>query len=242
MTGRFGFVALLSALFVSSALAAPGEAERRAITAHDQAWAKRINLALRDLPAGYRQGPVKSNTRPGGMTCRGFAPDLSRFTITGQAVSRQFASATGTAISSSAEIFRSAADQHGDWTLTARKEALPCLRQALESFSGGVLRVTKAWLRPSPKLGEHAISFRASVAVDANGVKATIWLDVLAVAQGRGDATLSVISLRKAPSAALERSLLAKLAARLRGLVLEEHADALAPVDPADRLREERRH
>jgi hypothetical protein len=216
MAGRLGLVALLAALLASSAFAAAGDPERRAITAADQAWAKRINLTLRDLPSGYSQGPPNTS-RPSGFTCNGYAPDLSRFTITGQAMSRQFARRDGTLIFSSAEVFRSASDQHGDWALTARKEALPCLRQTLKMASGGVLNVTKAAMLPAPLGSDRSIWFRASVAVNATGVKMTIWLDMLAVARGRADATLGVISMRKAPSAALERSLLAKLASRLSG-------------------------
>jgi hypothetical protein len=215
MVRRLGFVALLAALLASSAFAAAGDRERRAINAADQAWAKRINLTLRDLPSGFRQG-APNTTSSGGLTCRGFSPDLSRFTITGEATSRQFASASGTSIFSSAEIFRSVADQHGDWALTARREALPCLRQELQAAVGAAAKVT-ATVRPAPRVGERSISFRATLSIAANGVKATVWLDVLGVARGRGDATLGVISVRTPPSAALEHSLLAKLASRLVG-------------------------
>lgn len=218
MARRLAIGLLAAGILASTALAAPGDAERRAINARDQAWAKRINLTLNDVPAGFRQGPPNANSRPAGLTCNGFAPDLSRFTITGQAVSRHFANAaTGTAVFSSAEIFQSATDERGDWALTARKEALPCLRELLGTMSGGVLNVTRTSMRPAPNVGERSISFRAMVSVRANGAHVTVWLDVLGVAQGRGDATLGVISVRKAPSAALERSLLARLAARLRG-------------------------
>jgi hypothetical protein len=201
-------------MLASTALAAAGDPERRAINTADQAWAKRANLMLRDLPSGFTQGP-RNTSRESGLTCSGFAPDLSRFTITGQAMSRQFARADGTSLFSSVEIFRSVSDRRGDWALTARKEALPCLRETLKMASGGVLNVTKATLRPAPRLGERSISFRASVAVNGNGVKTTIWLDVLGVARGRRDATLGVISLHTPPSAALESALLAKLASRL---------------------------
>lgn len=217
MARRLAIGLLAAGLLASTALAAPGDAERRAINARDQAWARRVNLTLRDVPAGFQQGPPNAGSRPAGLTCNGFAPDLSRFTITGQAVSRHYASATGTAVFSSVEIFRSAADERGDWAMTARKEALPCLRELLGTLSGGVLNVTKTSMRPAPNLGERSISFRAMLSVRANGAHVTVWLDVLGVAQGRGDATLGVISVRRAPSAALERSLLAKLAARLRG-------------------------
>jgi hypothetical protein len=214
MARRLAIGLLAAGILASSALAAPGDSERRALTAHDQAWAKRINLTLRDLPAGFRAGP-QNPAGSGGLTCSGFAPDLSRFTITGQATSREFVHADGVVVFSAAEIFRSAADQRGDWGATARREALPCLREVLQQSVGGLGRVGRASLRSGPRLGERTVSFRSSIAVSANGTTATVWLDMLAVAKGRGDATLGVLSVRKAPSAALERSLLAKLASRL---------------------------
>ena len=215
MAGRLGTVALIATVLASTAVAARGDAERRAINAHDQAWAKRINLTLRDLPSGFTQGPRRpSATNPTGLTCPGLSPDLSRFTITGEAVSRQFVRMDGTSIFSSAEIFRSVSDQRGDWALTARREALACLRHALQSGIPGGSAV-KAVMRTAPRLGERAIVFRATVSVTASGIRSTIWLDLLGVARGRGDATLGVIAAGKPPSAALEQSLLAKLASRL---------------------------
>jgi hypothetical protein len=214
MARRLAIGLFAAALFVSSAVAAPGDAERRAITSHDRAWAKRVNLTLRDMPAGFRQSSqIPSGS--GGLTCNGFSPDLSRFTITGEASSHEFARADGIAVFSSAEVFRSTADQHGDWAATARREALPCLREQLQKSVGALGRVANASLRAAPRVGERTISFRSSIAVAANGQKATIWLDVLAVAKGRADATLGVLSVNRAPSASLERALLAKLASRL---------------------------
>ncbi len=214
MARRLAIGLLAAGFLASSALAAPGDSERRALTAHDQAWAKRINLTLRDLPSGFRQS-AQNPTGSGGLTCSGFAPDLSRYTITGQATSREFLHADGVAVFSAAEIFRSADDQRGDWAATARRAALPCLRELLQRSVGALGKVGSASLRPAPRVGERTVSFRSSIVVSGNGARATIWLDLLAVARGRGDATLGVLSVRKAPSAVLERSLLAKLAARL---------------------------
>jgi hypothetical protein len=215
MVRRLGLAALLAATLASTALAASADVERRAINAHDQAWATRINLTLRDLPSSFRAGAAHEGNS-GGLTCPGYSPNLSRFTITGEATSRQFSTATGSSVFSSAEIFRTAADQRGDWALTARREALACLRRQLQRALGTAAKVTTA-VRPAPRLGERSISFRATLAVAANGVKATVWLDVLGVARGRGDATLVAMSVRTPPSAALEQSLLAKLASRLSG-------------------------
>jgi hypothetical protein len=215
MARRLVSVAVAAAVLASAAIAAPGDTERRAITRHDQAWAERINLTLRDLPSGFTQGPPSTNGTAG-LTCRGFSPDLSRFTITGEATSRQLVRANGTSIFSAAEIFRSVGDERGDWAMTARREALPCLRQALKQAAGGAYAVATT-VRQAPRVGGHTISFRATVTVLANGVKAKVWLDVLGVARGRADATLALISVRTPPSTALESSLLAKLASRLAG-------------------------
>ncbi len=212
MAGRLGIVALLAVLLASSAFAASGDRERRAINAADQAWAKRINLSLRDLPRGFTRSRYHTSG-PTVLKCNGYAPDLSRFTITGEAMSRDFASADGTAIFSAAEIFRSSSDQRAEWALTARPEALPCLRQALKQAAGGA--ATTATMRSAPRQGDRTVSFRATISLVAQGVKTTVWLDLIGVAHGRGDATLEVTSVRKPPSAALERRLLAKLASRL---------------------------
>jgi hypothetical protein len=215
MVRRLGLVALLAVVVTSTALAAPGSREQRAINSADQAWARRVNLTLRDLPSGFRPGAANTSNS-GGLTCPGYSPDLSRFTITGEATSRQFVSSSGASIFSSAEIFRTVADQRGDWALTARREALTCLRTLLQQGVATTAKV-RATVRPAPRLGERSISFRTTLAVAANGVKATVWLDVLGVARGRGDATVVAMSVRTPPSGALERSLLAKLASRLAG-------------------------
>jgi hypothetical protein len=214
MARRLGLALLAAAALASTAVAAPGDSERRAITAQDQAWARRVNLTLRDLPSGFIQGPARPASTGGSFTCPGFSPDLSRFTITGEARSRQFGRADGTAVFSAAEIFRSVADQRADWALTARREALMCLRRVLTQGVVGAADVVTA-MRPAPRLGERAVSFRATMTVFASGAKVKVWLDLFGVARGRGDATLGVVSIRKAPPARLERSLLAKLASRL---------------------------
>jgi len=216
MTGRLVIALLAATVLASTAAAAGGSPEKRAITPADQAYAKRINLGVRDVPSDFVRGPVQP---PGAstLTCASFAPDLSAFTITGQASSHSFRRADGTSLFSVAEVFRTSADERGDWQRSARREALPCLAHAMEQLSrGGVqLKVTSTAVRPAPRLGEHSISFRIVATISANGASVKTWFDIAAVARGRADATLGVISFRAAPSSALEHSLLAKLASRL---------------------------
>jgi hypothetical protein len=217
MAGRIGLVTLLALLVAGTALAAPGDPERRAIRPADQKWARRANLTLKDLPVDFRAGPAQSLGPSGPTTCRGFAPDLSDLTITGEAVSRAFVRLDGTSIFSSSEVFGSVRDEHEDWTRTARREALPCVAKLLERQSTSQVRISivSRSLRPAPAVGERAISFRIGALLTANGVRLKTWMDLIGVARGRADATLVTITFRSPPSAGLERGLLAKLARRL---------------------------
>ena len=216
MAGRLVIALLTAAVLTGTAAAAAGKPEKRAITPADQAWAKRINLSVRDVPTDFVQGP-QQRSGASSLTCASFAPDLSAFTITGQASSHSFSRPDGTSLFSSAEVFRTNADERGDWQRSARRAALPCLARTLERLSrnGVQLRVTSSALRPAPRLGERSISFRIAATISANGSAVKTWFDIDAVARGRADATLAVISFWAPPESALEHSLLAKLAGRL---------------------------
>ncbi len=218
MLGRLAVGLFVAAIFTGTALAGAGDPERRAIKPADQAWAKHVNLTYRDVPADFIQQGVGTNSRSGGgLTCSGFSPDLSRFTITGQATSPAFTRTDGTSIFSASEIFRSTADERGDWSATARPQALPCVAKMLAGQLRGALRVriVSKSVRQAPSFGERGISYRIVAAMSVNGVSAKLWFDIVGVARGRADATLAMISIRRAPSTRLETALLAKLARRL---------------------------
>jgi hypothetical protein len=215
MAGRL-VIAFLIAAVITSAAAAAGSPEKRAITAADQAWAKRINLSLRDVPTDFVQGQQQPSGT-GTLTCASFAPNLSAFTITGQASSHSFSRPDGTSLFSAAEVFRTSADERGDWQRSARREALPCVAHMLERLSrnGVRLKVTSSALRPAPRLGDRSISFRIAATISANGSSVKAWFDILAVSRGRADATLAVVTFWAPPESALEQPLLARLASRL---------------------------
>jgi hypothetical protein len=219
MVARVALVCVIAAALAGTALAGAGDPERRAITKADQAVARKANLTLRDVPAGFRQGPQLRSGSSGGLTCASFAPDLSAYTITGQAMSHVFARSDGTSLFSSAEVFKRTSDEVGDWRKTARRSALPCVAQMLEQQSTGAVQLTVASssLRPAPRLGDRAISFRVVARVTAGNLAFKGWFDILAVSRGRMDATLAMLSFRKPPSSAVEQSLLATLASRLSG-------------------------
>jgi hypothetical protein len=218
MSGRLAAALIAAAVFTGTALGGAGDPEKRAIRPADQSWAKRVNLSYRDVPSGFlQQGAAGGSGSGSGFTCGSFAPDLSGFTITGQATSAAFTRPDGTTIFSAAEIFRSAADERGDWAASARPQALPCVAKMLADQLRGTLpvRIVARTIRRAPRLGQRAISFRIVGATSASGTSVKLWFDILGVSRGRADATLAMITVRHAPSAKLENSLLAKLTRRL---------------------------
>jgi hypothetical protein len=217
MTRRIVIAALAAAVFAGTALAAPGDPEKRAIRRADQSWAKRVNVTYRDLPGDFVQQGQPSSRANGSFTCSSFAPDLSSFTITGQATSAPFVRGDGTTLFSAAEVFRNVRDERGDWSRSARREALPCVARELERQTSGTLQlhVRSSTMRRAPRVGDRSISFRVVAVTNASGTPVKVWFDIIAVERGRADATLAVITIGTAPSGSLENSLVAKLARRL---------------------------
>jgi hypothetical protein len=218
MTGRLCLALLAGSVLVGSAAAASGDPERRDIRAADQAWAARASLRARDVPAGFTASRVGSR-RNAPLRCPGFQPDLSDLTITGEAVSPLFQSqSTGTTIFAGSEVYKSTHDEREAWRRTARREALRCVADELEhvSAAGLTVKVTRRLMRTPPRVGERAISLRIAASISTQGLSVPAWIDLLAVARGRADATLIISTIRAAPPAALEGRLLATLEARLK--------------------------
>jgi hypothetical protein len=218
MTRRLCVALLGATIVVGGAAAASGDPERRDIRPADQARAARATLRARDVPSGFTASRPPAAKNNGPLTCPGFQPDLSDLTITGEALSLVFQSQAGTTIFSSAEVYKSTHDEHEAWRRTARREALRCVARTLEAVSASGLRVsvTRRLVRVPPQVGERAISFRITATISGQGISVPAWIDLLAVARGRADATLLLSTVRFAPPAALERTLLGKLDQRLK--------------------------
>jgi hypothetical protein len=218
MTRHLCLALLAAAVVAGSAAASSGDPERRDIRPADQAWATRATLTARDVPPGFTANRAPSSKKNGPLTCPGFQPDLSDLTITGEATSPLFQSPAGTTVFASAEVYKSVHDERAAWRRTARREALRCIARELGSISASGLRVTvtQRLVRVPPHVGERAISFRIKATITGQGLAIPTWIDLLAVASGRADATLLMSTVRSAPSDSLERKLLGKLALRLK--------------------------
>lgn len=210
--------ALLAALvLVSAALAATDpRAEKRRLRPADVALAKRTNLKLSELGAGWRTFPASG--QPGSTpSCPGYRPDFSRFTITGESVAA-YASSTGSSIVSSVQVYRSRLEAVGDFRLGVRPGFARCLDRMFETdiarSAGGRGTTLSSRMVASPHAGERSGWFRVVGRLTVRGTTIRVYMDFLAVQQGRSQAGLVFTGLGgpQRGQVALAR----RLAARMR--------------------------
>ena len=190
----------------SAALAARGEPQER-FTPADLARAKTMLVRAADLGPAFATSPP--GTSDSDFYCR--ALDESDLTITGKAESPRF-SAGISFVTSTAYVYESLADSNASWQRGTSAAGQRCLRDGLRRE----LRRTNVELRSFgklafPRLGRRSVLYRA-VAVQE---RARIYLDLLAVQQGRAQAAVILGSGLAAPPRSVELQLGRLLAARM---------------------------
>ena len=187
---RFAAVAVLLVLSLLVATAASGRdprLEQLRLRAADVALAKRITLKQGDVGASWRPTRIPSGSGER-LVCPGFNPDLSRFTISGQA-SSGFTRANGASIVSSVEVYESRADAIGDFHAGAKPIVASCLKRSLEQELnvGGLVEVTVPFARvvAAPRVGDRRIGYRIVARLAAATTQLDVYLDVVAVQRGR---------------------------------------------------------
>jgi hypothetical protein len=187
---RLAAVAVLLALSLLVATAASGRdprLERVKLRPADVALAQRITLKQRDVGASWRPTriPASGERR---LTCPGFNPDLSRFTITGKANSG-FTQTTGASIISTVEVYESRADAIGDFQTGAKPIVVRCLKQSLlqEFNAGGLIdvKVPIARVVAAPRVGDRRTAYRIVARIEAANTRIDLYLDVVVVQRGR---------------------------------------------------------
>lgn len=222
MVRRLTLLGLLAAFAVCVAAAAAAERDPRLeqlrLNAKDGALAKQIALRASDLGAGWKKTkPTPASDEP--LNCPGFKPDLSAFTITGEAQS-EFARANGTAAMSAVEVYESRADAVGDFRAAATPAAAKCLRHGLEEAlrkerdSRVKLTVVSSKVAPAPAVGDRRIGYRLVMRAEYSGIPVPLYFDVTVVQRGRTIAALSFMGAFK-PVAGRQRAA-TLVAARMR--------------------------
>jgi hypothetical protein len=208
---------LLSLLVASFAAARDPRDERVALRSADVALAQRVALKSGDLGGAWQPLSVPQSGEGERLTCPGFNPDLSRFTITGQARTA-FYQRTGASAVSVVEVFRSRADAVGDFRAAAKPIVVRCLKAQLErDLRDRVpvdVTVPVARVVPAPRVGEHRMAFRIVARVEAGVARISLYLDVVVVQRGRSIAAVFFTSPTR-PFARRDRAVVA-VASRLR--------------------------
>ncbi len=202
---RLVALGLAVALVVTSAaLAARGDPKER-FTPADQARARAMLLRASDFP-GYRSTPAAV----GGSTyCA--ALDESDLTLTGKAISRQFASGT-VFMYSTAYVYRSRAESNTSWRRATSAAGLRCLRDGLRRALAGTQVTLQSFGKLAfPKLGDRSVAFRLVAARE--GLR--VFADLVAIQEGRAQTALFMGSALVEPSKPSEVSLARAVAARM---------------------------
>ena len=182
---------LLLALVVAGSFAAVAAAkdprrEQERLTPADMALASRVSVRASDLARGWTQTAVPPES--GSMSCPGFDPDFSRFTITGKSRTA-FSSTGGRSVVSLVEVYASRAQAVGDFRLGAQPALARCLRSsfqdAVPAGTSVAVRVRSSRMQPLGGVGENGSAFRLVASVSSGNVSLPLYLDALVFQRGR---------------------------------------------------------
>jgi hypothetical protein len=192
MAARLLAALLLAAVLASATVAATDpRLEQRRLRPADVALAKRTNLRLSELARGWAR--YTAPTSGSSTRCPGYSPDLSRFTITGEAHAN-FRHPTGFAISSAVQVYPSRAQAAADFRAGAKPGLTRCLARLFETDfargAGGRGTTLSSRMVASPRIGERAAWYRLVGRLTVRGVTARVHMDVLAFQVGRSQAAI----------------------------------------------------
>jgi hypothetical protein len=215
---RLAALAPLLALVVASTALAAGEldprAERERLNPPDMRLAKAVAPTRADLG---RKWTAQRVAKGRAAACKSFAPDLSRFTITGKSHT-MFADSRGSSVQAIVEVYASKAQAAGDFEAAAKPGQAGCLREALaqaQAAAKGVeLTFGSARMLPAPRVGQRAAAYRLVGSLGSRGVSFPLYMDLLVVQRGRTMVALLFTGLER--PVADQVKLGRKLAERMR--------------------------
>jgi hypothetical protein len=191
-------IAALLVATTASVAAADVGLEKKRLNKADMALAKRANLKLSDLAQGWKRLTSKGSSSGSGPSCPGYSPDLSRFTITGEAEA-SFQHPKGFVIFAAMQVFPSRTQAAADFRTAAKPSLARCLTFMFEGDfakgAGGTATTTSSRMVKAPRIGERAAWYRLVGRLRVRGNTAPVHMDVLAVQQGRMHGTLMFVGV-----------------------------------------------
>jgi hypothetical protein len=211
--GRPVAVTLLALACAGVAFAANGQ-PRKQHTAADMAKARSVVLRAADFGAGWKSSP--SSPDSGTPRCKGFAPDESDLVETGSADSPEFEKGLRY-VSSSAAVFKTAAQAQASWNRVVKPGLLDCLGSLFDKGASGssvTIKVVGKSTLAFPRLAPRAAAYRLSFAAKSQGLTLRGAVDLILLGKGRIDALMISVAFGTPPLAD-ERRLAGLIAGRL---------------------------
>jgi hypothetical protein len=195
----------------------PKEPQQRH-TAADTRLAKSLALKQSDLASGWRVDRSKDTSPPCSVE-----PDESNLVQTAR-IDPTFTWRDGlTNLGSEVDIFRTSAQARTDWRLSTLALMKACVLEAARSGVGKGVQVTivSAERLPAPHVAERNLHYRIVFAVHGKQT-VPIVVDLVALGRGRTTVVLHALTVDRPLPAAVEKTLVGILGARLtagRGVV-----------------------
>lgn len=207
-------VAVLVALAVAASAAArnPHDPQEK-LNAADNATARSIVIRKADLVGTWKASkPAPDSDKP----CKTFDPDLSDLTITGKADSQDFSRADGVLISSHADVFETAEQLRTGFDRFNKPKIIPCVDAAFrEGAKGATVKTLVGRRAPVPRYGDRTARFQFVWTITQKGQTVKAFADVYQIAKSRNSVMVFVFSTPAQVTAAAQRDLVKRVAARL---------------------------
>jgi len=189
--------------------------------AADKAKARTLVFRPSDLPAGWKATPHHDDPTDKAFddqlaACLGRPSPTTYLTATADGPDFSNGDAE---VSSQAQLVRTVADFDADVQAVQGPKFVPCVRRvvtkSLQQLAGASVRSVAVAPLPVARHGEYSSGFRATIRVLVQGQPVTVYQDGILLGKGRTELTAGFSDVQQPPDPALEKALVAKLAARL---------------------------
>jgi hypothetical protein len=208
-------VALVALVAAGLATAASPRNPKKVIIPAVQAKAKAINVQASDLPKSLGFKPKPSSPDTGTPTCSYYNPDQSDLTENGDAKSPEFTLASASFISSSASIFKTAAQGRTAYARVVQPKLPNCLAEVFRKGAAPTkVTIVSAREISFPKLAERSNAYRIQASFKSGSQKIGVYLDVVVMNRGKVDVVIFFAGIGNFFNGGFEASVAAKVAAR----------------------------
>jgi hypothetical protein len=199
----------------ATATAASPRDPKKVIIPAVQAKAKAINVQLSDLPKslGFKAKPSSPDT--GTPHCSYYNPNQSDLTENGDAKSPEFTLSTGSFISSSASIFKTADQGRTAYSRVVQPKLPACLAEIFRKGAAPTkVTILSAKEISFPKLAERSNAYRIVASFASGKQKIGVYLDVVVMNRAKVDVVIFFAGIGNFYNGGFEQSIASRVAAR----------------------------